>query len=272
MFLDSWLYLLFLVSAIWSRTPVYNSCKVFGVMIASVIIYLFSFLKVEENKQSFMEICIIFTSHCLTFLHSGALGPFHAPFLLDLCVSPALVSHAVYQCPALLFLSPDAASFTNEIIHLNQMSLAWWLALCTVYNLGQTYEKFGEFGTIFEEVWTVLKLQRETFRISDIPSFVGFQKRPPSAGMRERAYFQTIQVMLWLEVEVWCKTMKTEEIICTDPGISSFTLLCSDSGGDGSGREYFYCWSIILWKSFFKLFVFLRINIISKMWEKIRPS
>jgi len=70
------------------------------------------------------------------------------------------------------------------------------LALCTGYNLGQTYEEFGEFGTVFEEAWTLLKLQRETFRISDIPSLVGFQKRPPSAGMEDRALFQTIQVML----------------------------------------------------------------------------
>lgn len=70
------------------------------------------------------------------------------------------------------------------------------MALYTVYNLGQTYEKFGEFGTFFEEMWAVLKLHRETFRISDIPSFVGFQKRPPSAVMGERAHFQTIQVVL----------------------------------------------------------------------------
>lgn len=175
------------------------------------------------------------------------------------------------MCPAPLFPLSDAASFINEIIHLNQMSLAWWLALYIVYNLGQTYEQLGEFGIIFGEVWIVLKLQRESFRISDIPSFVGFQKRPPSAGMEERAYFQTIQVMLWLEFEVWYKTMKTEEIICTDPGISSFTLLYSDSGVDGPGR-YFYHRTIILWKSLLQLFVFLRINVISKMWEKISPS
>jgi hypothetical protein len=34
--------------------------------------------------------------------------------------------------------------------------------------------------------------ERETFKISDIPSFVGSQKRPPSAGIGERAHFQTI--------------------------------------------------------------------------------
>ena len=59
-----------------------------------------------------------------------------------------------------------------------------------------SWSPVGEFGTVFEEAWTLLKLQRETFRISDIPSLVGFQKRPPSAGMEERALFQTIQVML----------------------------------------------------------------------------
>lgn len=68
---------------------------------------------------------------------------------------------------------------------------------------------------IWQHLWgVVLKLQRdrerETFKISDIPSFVGSQKRPPSAGTGEKVHFQTISVMLWLEVEVWCKNHENQ--------------------------------------------------------------
>ena len=94
----SWPYLFsFLVWATWDRTPVHRSGEVFGVLTALVIICLFSFLTLEENRQPYRLYQQPLDSS--PFSHSAGLGQVQAPFLLDLFLFPATCCIPVPSSP-----------------------------------------------------------------------------------------------------------------------------------------------------------------------------
>lgn len=164
----------------------------------------FSLWKHSSNSQQQQGICVLTALLLLVLFFSN---DWNRQFSKELINSAAIPQHQVCSrspcLPSTSFQTCYTSALTSVLSargsHFNKWNYTFkpdevGLVIGPVQSL-QFRSDLWKVWWIWQCLWgVVLKLQREreTFKISDIPYFVGSQKRPPSAGIGEKAHFQTI--------------------------------------------------------------------------------